>query len=645
MKLYNLLIKTANQGIKIQNKDGSMPSGHNGPYFHPQTHIRNTCHWLILFLKIYKITNNEKYLTASNKCIKFLLKNKPKYNYHHRTINNRDKCNGLIGPTWTIEALLIAYQELNKKELLELAKKLFLIHKFNKKLGLWYVKEIDGKDHSIDWTFNHQLWFAVIGSMFDKKEFPKIHNQIKIFINKLNKNLKLYKNDLIWHPIAQYPFNLKGLKRFLSAIRSITIYNKRDIHKSIGYHQFNLYAFAILKQTYPNLNFWRSNKFKKALKFIETKEYENGLIDNKYGFDYNVAGIETAFILSVFKKNSEKQQIYWLEKQFNRNFDFKKNLLCKNTDDPETLAARIYEATRLKNLELNLINEKKLPFVSVIVPVFNDEKRIEICIKKLLNQTYPKDKYEIIIVDNNSTDNTPNIIKKYPVKLLFERKIQSSYASRNKGLKEAKGEIIAFTDSDCQPKEDWLKNGIYSLLQNNADMVGGKISFIFKDKKDPYEIFDSINFLQQDKIVLKGMSTTANLFSKKNIFNKIGLFPNIISGGDIYWTKKATKNNFKLIYEKNAEILHPTRNKKELIKKLIRIGYGDMTKLLKNKNKIILLLTLILGFLPPLNIKNLFEKNNNLSFIKLYIMKWKIKYYYNIGRIKCLKEYKFKKSF
>src|SRR3990170_3006911 len=104
-----------------------------------------------------------------------------------------------------------------------------------------------------------------------------------------------------------------------------------------------------------------------------------------------------------------------------------------------------------------------IPKISVIVPVYNDAQRIGKCIESLLQQTYPHEKYEVIIIDNGSTDETREVIKKYPVKLLIEDKIQSSYAARNKGIKNAKGEVIAFTDSDCIPGNDWIERGVANL--------------------------------------------------------------------------------------------------------------------------------------------------------------------------------------
>jgi glycosyltransferase involved in cell wall biosynthesis len=287
------------------------------------------------------------------------------------------------------------------------------------------------------------------------------------------------------------------------------------------------------------------------------------------------------------------------------------------------LWAKLSEATRSENIDLYLTNNNMLPFVSVIVPVYNDKKRISICIEKLLNQTYPKDKYEIIIIDNNSTDTTPDIVESYPVKLLFEKNIQSSYAARNKGIKKAKGEIIAFTDSDCQPTKEWIENGIMSLLNNKVDLVAGHVEFIFKNKKDPYEIYDSIEHMQQQKSVKKGMAATANLFTNKCVFEKIWLFQNVESGGDRSWTCLATQNNFRLLYDSTSIVYHPTRNKKEVLRKKFRVGTGRMNIWESRKKPVFLrIISMLKLILPPFFlVKN--KEINTIMKIKIYLASWK----------------------
>jgi hypothetical protein len=112
--IYKYLEKSAEKALLFQKNDGSMPSGHNGPYFHPETPVRNTVHWLIILIKVYKITKNKVFLDASRKCINYLVRQKTEYNYHQRTYKGKDKCNGLIGPAWVMEALIIASKELNR---------------------------------------------------------------------------------------------------------------------------------------------------------------------------------------------------------------------------------------------------------------------------------------------------------------------------------------------------------------------------------------------------------------------------------------------------------------------------------------------------------------------------------------------------
>lgn len=79
------------------------------------------------------------------------------------------------------------------------------------------------------------------------------------------------------------------------------------------------------------------------------------------------------------------------------------------------------------------------PKISIIVPNYNDASRISECIRSLLDLNYPKEKLEIIIVDNGSTDNSLQSIKAFPVKLLIEKDVKGSYAARNLGVKNAEG--------------------------------------------------------------------------------------------------------------------------------------------------------------------------------------------------------------
>lgn len=216
-----------------------------------------------------------------------------------------------------------------------------------------------------------------------------------------------------------------------------------------------------------------------------------------------------------------------------------------------------------------------LPFVSVIVPVYNDAQRIVTCVRALLAQNYPQDRYEVLVVDNGSTDATFAAVQAFPVTLLSENDTQSSFAARNKGIAHARGEIFAFTDADCTPSPQWIAEGVRAI-QAGADLVGGRVRFVYSSRPTSAEVYDSISHMQMDRdISERGVAKTANVFARAEVVARIGPFPNdFSSGGDVLWTRRATTSGYKLVYSPSAEVAHPTRRLRALLKKQYRVGRG-----------------------------------------------------------------------
>jgi glycosyltransferase involved in cell wall biosynthesis len=221
--------------------------------------------------------------------------------------------------------------------------------------------------------------------------------------------------------------------------------------------------------------------------------------------------------------------------------------------------------------------------VSVIVPVYNDPYGIKATIESLLNQDYPVDKYEIIIIDNYSTDSTADVIHSYPVKYLLENKIQTSYAARNKGIDNARGGILALTDSGCIVDTNWIKNGEAAMKDKNVVLGVGKIEFISKNNKmNIYELYDSSTYLKQKNYAKNNFGATANVFVRKKDLVEIGKFnANLISGGDYEMGQRIAKKG-RVIYVEEALVKHFARNTfEQLSSKVKRLNRG-LAQLIKN---------------------------------------------------------------
>jgi glycosyltransferase AglE len=221
--------------------------------------------------------------------------------------------------------------------------------------------------------------------------------------------------------------------------------------------------------------------------------------------------------------------------------------------------------------------EVERPSVTVVVPVLNDEARIGRCIEALLAQTYAEDRTEIIVVDNGSTDRTRAIAASYPVRLLIEEGARTPYVARNKGIAAACGEVIGLTDADCVPAADWIARGVEVLLTSCAELAGGRVEFSFSPDPHPAEWYDAISNLEmENNIRERGVAKTANLFFHRRVFEEVGPFPAWLrSGGDVWWTGKASRAGFRIVYAPEARVVKPARSFMALLKKQYRVGQGQ----------------------------------------------------------------------
>ncbi len=104
------------------------------------------------------------------------------------------------------------------------------------------------------------------------------------------------------------------------------------------------------------------------------------------------------------------------------------------------------------------------PSVSVVVPFFANELTLAACIESLLNQGAVEGGYEVILINNGSTDRSPSIAAHYPEVTVLEEANLGAYAARNTGIRKARAPVIAFTDADCVAADDWLQSILDGFL-------------------------------------------------------------------------------------------------------------------------------------------------------------------------------------
>jgi glycosyltransferase involved in cell wall biosynthesis len=228
-----------------------------------------------------------------------------------------------------------------------------------------------------------------------------------------------------------------------------------------------------------------------------------------------------------------------------------------------------------------------LPRVSVIVPICNAESTLAACINSLLGLNYPKENLELILINNASTDRTADVLNRYSreIEILYEEK-KGPAVARNKGLLNARGDVVAFTDSDCVVDKDWLQQIVFPLQDDSIGIVGGKI--LAKRPCNKIEEFGekihdhnrAINEFKPPYVI------TMNWASRLCVLKEVGLFNDgFRRGEDGDLSYRIFQAGYKLVYKPEAIVYH--RNEKTLsglFQEGYLHGYHSIKNLKSHKN-------------------------------------------------------------
>jgi GT2 family glycosyltransferase len=214
------------------------------------------------------------------------------------------------------------------------------------------------------------------------------------------------------------------------------------------------------------------------------------------------------------------------------------------------------------------------PTVSVIVPHYRDFEHLDICLAALKAQTYPAELVEVIVGDNASPEGLERVrevaARRAKVVLVEER---GAGPARNGAVAHAKGQVLAFIDSDCVAEPQWLDEGVRALA--GYDFVGGQVKVLVDDEAHmtPVEAWERVfAFDFKTYIEKKGFTGSGNLFCPRAVFDKVGGFRVGISE-DTEWSLRAQAAGFRLGYAAKAVVGHPARRTwEELTRKWRRLG-------------------------------------------------------------------------
>jgi cellulose synthase/poly-beta-1,6-N-acetylglucosamine synthase-like glycosyltransferase len=245
----------------------------------------------------------------------------------------------------------------------------------------------------------------------------------------------------------------------------------------------------------------------------------------------------------------------------------------------------------IPNYQSQIINHKPQTKITVIIPARNEEENIAACLDSVCNQSYPTQLFEVLVVDDHSTDNTAAIVKLYKSKnvelIHLKDFVQDELNSYKKkaieiAIAQSNGELIVCTDADCFVQQNWLQTIAAFYEQYHPEFIAAPVSI--NCSFNFIEMFQALDFAMLQGITgasvqknLHSMCNGANLAYTKKAFEAVGGFAgidNIASGDDMLLMHKIYKQwPDKVMFLKSKEVIvqtAPVNSVKEFFNQRIR---------------------------------------------------------------------------
>jgi glycosyltransferase involved in cell wall biosynthesis len=214
-----------------------------------------------------------------------------------------------------------------------------------------------------------------------------------------------------------------------------------------------------------------------------------------------------------------------------------------------------------------------MPRVSVIVPVYNGERTIGECVESIFALSFPRNDVELLLIDNASSDRTAKILDRYRDRaIILHEATRGPAAARNRGLKNARGDIIAFTDADCVVHRDWLGRLIEPLRDHAVGIAGGTILA----RRPSNAVAEFGERIHDHRMAIEYDSPpyaiTMNWASRRSVFEEVGLFDEeLLRCEDCDLAFRVVAAGYRIVHEPAAVVYH--RNEQSFAG-LIAEGYA-----------------------------------------------------------------------
>jgi glycosyltransferase involved in cell wall biosynthesis len=201
------------------------------------------------------------------------------------------------------------------------------------------------------------------------------------------------------------------------------------------------------------------------------------------------------------------------------------------------------------------------PRVSVIVPVRNGREDLLELIETLERQTLSRDQFEVVIGDDGSTDGSTDDLETEDGWIRVEAGPPiNSYGARNRAARASRARALAFCDADCRPERQWLEQGLAALEE--TDLAAGRIRFAVSVPRTIWTLLDMEAAKDHERQVLRGTAETANLFLRRELYDRVGGFDDSIpEHGDFDFVQRCVAHGAALSYAAEAIVWHPTRDR------------------------------------------------------------------------------------